>query len=781
MIAPASAPRARRLRLLLAMLALVVVALCAPPPVAFAHAALRDSDPAPNTLLTAPPAAVRMAFTEPLERVSTATLYDRDGALVPDATAAVSPDDPHVMTLSVPAGLPDGTYTVAWRTVSTADGHPLDGFFAVSIGTADAGAATIPLEPGDDSGIFAPLARWIALLGLAGALAIWPVWRFVLRPAAPNPDAVARWIGRARRFAAGTIALAAIGDALALAAQAAAVSPSGWMAGLMTTLTDTRFGRLWLLRLALLAGLAIALRFADWQRPRARALPGWAALLLVAVLPLPYSLTSHAAALEHGRITAVVNDALHLLGASLWVGGLAVLATVLLPDARGAGRADVRAAFGRVIPRFSVLALTAWGVLVLSGVYGAWLQVGSLEALWATDYGRTLLVKLALLIPLLLLGGFNLIVVRRRLRGSPPPMDGAPWVRRFVMTVGAEVALAAIVLLVVGRLIGLEPGREALAGQVPPALTLTFALGGSATTRDAALTISPGAAGRNDYRLQVDGDPLPDNTEVLLRLGLPALGIGVKDVPLTRQAGNTFTATGSELGIAGDWDAETIVREIGTFQWSAAGVLPVGMIPPPPPAAAPSTAWRFGPLGALGLLGIAFGIGFLAAAGTIRPVQLRPVVVLGVAAVGLGVIVLLQASRPLMQATSEAATVVSPPAVRTSAASSAATPPAAVSPAPEAAAIGTPVTRNGLTATLLPAAIRSAPNDLTVLLTDATGAPVDDAAVTIAARSLGMDMGVTTKQAESLGEGRYTATVPMGMAGEWRITIRVAPRGEASV
>jgi putative copper export protein len=45
-------------------------------------------------------------------------------------------------------------------------------------------------------------------------------------------------------------------------------------------------------------------------------------LLLAASLPLPFSLLSHAAAQPAGAATAIAVDAVHLLGASIWAGGV---------------------------------------------------------------------------------------------------------------------------------------------------------------------------------------------------------------------------------------------------------------------------------------------------------------------------------------------------------------------------------------------------------------------------------------------------------------------------
>ena len=105
---------------------------------------------------------------------------------------------------------------------------------------------------------------------------------------------------------------------------------------------------------------------------------------------LATSLLSHAAAsrlwtrtLYRARLAALAR------GNSIWIGGLVGLAVTLRADARvmtwGRNARDVA---DRIVARFSDIALVCVGTLALTGLYSAWLHVGSLGALWTTDYGR---------------------------------------------------------------------------------------------------------------------------------------------------------------------------------------------------------------------------------------------------------------------------------------------------------------------------------------------------------------------------------------------------------
>ncbi len=70
----------------------------------------------------------------------------------------------------------------------------------------------------------------------------------------------------------------------------------------------------------------------------------------------------------------------------------------------------------RAVPRFSALAVVSIAALLTAGVINGFLEVRSWSGLWETTYGRLLLVKVALVLPVLALGAFNNRVSVPRLR-----------------------------------------------------------------------------------------------------------------------------------------------------------------------------------------------------------------------------------------------------------------------------------------------------------------------------------------------------------------------------
>jgi methionine-rich copper-binding protein CopC len=120
-------------RLLVTTLVGVGVAVSVGAPPAFGHSAFVGSSPAPGTRLGEKPAELSLRFTEPLNRrLSRAELVAVEGG--ERFPVEVSAPSAKRLTL-VPSGpLPRGAYRVEWHTVSTLDGHALEGSFSFGCG-----------------------------------------------------------------------------------------------------------------------------------------------------------------------------------------------------------------------------------------------------------------------------------------------------------------------------------------------------------------------------------------------------------------------------------------------------------------------------------------------------------------------------------------------------------------------------------------------------------------------------------------------------------------------
>ena len=270
---------------------------------------------------------------------------------------------------------------------------------------------------------------------------------------------------RAVRLASWTLLAVFASGLLAFWLQIVSVSGVSLIQGLnpnviAEVLVGTRYGMVWLVRMILMLLLAAPLYFGDEHQPaQMRSL----ALVLAAGLVVAPVFAGHAAAGEGVWLLAQLTmDGLHLLAASLWLGGLAMFALFLT----WLGRVDTvwrEAAFRATTRRFSNLGFASVVVLVITGAFNAWILVGAVPPLVGTTYGRLLLVKLALLLPLIAIAAINLLKLKPRilaLGGGQFTSSLRDLLARLKHNVTREAILGACILLIVGAMSVTPPARH---------------------------------------------------------------------------------------------------------------------------------------------------------------------------------------------------------------------------------------------------------------------------------------------------------------------------------
>jgi copper transport protein len=528
--------------------------LLASGPAAGAHALLRASDPADGASVDRPPRQVTLTFTErPEPRLSVVHVLDADGHQV-DAGGAV-PVAGNPLQLRVPLGdLPDGTYTVTWRTVSRDDGHVTGGAFAFGVGvaapaagtaaTSTRAATTPPPSP------LAVAGRWLLYLGLA-----------LLLGAAATGLAV---YGGRLPAAARPLLLTGAGLTL-VGVGARVVAARSAVGGSLGELLASDSGRhlVWLAGGALASAAAAGLLAATAGRRRL-AVVGVAA----AATMLLEVLAGHAAAPSPLRPLNLLAQWLHLLAVGAWAGGLVWLLACLLgreQPAKGAGNPDGAAPVGRVqaVVRFSRLALPVVVLIALTGVVRALDLAGGWRGLADTGFGRVLDLKL------LVFAGALVLATLNRYRLVPALGEPAGPLRALRRSVTGEIALVACVLLGAAILTQLPPGKFALATAPRPSPPPSVQVQGSdyATSVRLALTVSPGTTGPNTFTAKVTdydtGQPVAAN-RVALRFSLPDRPeVGGATLNLDRGGDGLWRARGSQLSIDGRWAITALVQGPG--------------------------------------------------------------------------------------------------------------------------------------------------------------------------------------------------------------------------
>jgi putative copper resistance protein D len=294
--------------------------------------------------------------------------------------------------------------------------------------------------------------RWLHLasgLGLVGL-----VTALLLAGRSDRPTALA-WEARMLGWARGVTALLLASGIAALAHQAAVVTgragvivdPAEWT----RLLGQSQFGTVWLVRHGFLLLLAALLLLREREQSRADRLAFRAQAWLLAALGAgAMAWAGHAAAVEPQGLTAALLDALHLIAAGAWFGALLPLAA-LLRAASGEAGADARPFAVLAVRAFSRLALVLMLLVIATGSANAWFQVRSVPALVGTRYGWLLLLKVALLAPILALAQRNRRRLLPRLSGDGATV-GRPAMARLGRFVTCEAALALLILLLTSAL-----------------------------------------------------------------------------------------------------------------------------------------------------------------------------------------------------------------------------------------------------------------------------------------------------------------------------------------
>lgn len=568
-------------------LLLAVVFLFSVSGAALAHAVLVRSDPAANAKLPNPPKVVSLYFSEPLEaKFSSAQVVDAQGARFDSHDSRVDAGDPTHMTVGVQP-LKPGFYSVVWKTVSHVDGHELRGSFPFIIlqpdGSLPVGQAAPVRADSNTAGTASTgpvdvAAYWLSILG---AVALFGGLLFTLIVARPAAHALGGWALEVReraltlelRLLWGALSVFAVGELITLARELGNLGGTG---SLGSFLTGTGFGQYWALRalLALVcAGLLLLLqrmRSPENQTP----VLCLAALLAFGVL-LCFSLTSHAAAIGNGSFWATLADLVHLAMVGVWVGGLISLLVLLLGGVRWLERPARIRYHAAVVARFSPLATAAVALILASGAFSAIVEIPSARGLTSTGYGRALLIKLALIVPLLAIGGVNAFILRPRLLDDACASDvtarreAERLSRRLYRTVAVETGLAAVVLLSVSLLVILPPARGLLAAgkHVTPQANGSSIYTNTATANDLTvqLNVDPNRVGENTFtvRLTSAGVPVSDALQVRLDFAYSDPSFGRSQLLLPPAGGGAYRASGANFAQVGRWQVEVAIRRAG--------------------------------------------------------------------------------------------------------------------------------------------------------------------------------------------------------------------------
>jgi len=400
-------------RVVCVCLAIAVVVLTFDPArQAIAHAALLSALPADGVTVADAPKTLELEFNEPVSPL-VMRLVRPDGQV---ATLMSIVAKNNSVTIAAPQIAEPGTYMLSWRVVS-ADGHPVGGIVSFTVGHPSAGVSAPPAEGAAAVHAAIWAVQFVLAIGLfvgAGG-AFFVAWLAAKQPIPRQGFLVAV-------MTCGLVATLVSVPLQGLDALAEPLS-DGWRQSVWSAGFGTSWGLTAMIAAATLVIGLLALGLDN--RTIARAL----ALMALTGVGLALVASGHASTAEQ-RLVTVPAVFLHGVCVAFWVGSLLPLIIT------------VRAGDGIALERFSRLIPVPLVLLIVSGIVLTYVQLDRLDALWMTDYGRVLSIKIAIVLALLALAVLNryALVPRLALSGT----------RRLIVVIATEFALAVAILGLVG-------------------------------------------------------------------------------------------------------------------------------------------------------------------------------------------------------------------------------------------------------------------------------------------------------------------------------------------
>ncbi|ELY0462714.1 copper resistance protein CopC [Listeria innocua] len=399
-----------------------------------AHAYLENSNPADQSHIKTAPEKVTLVFNEEIEAdFPLIEVKDSSGKRVETGKTAVSKKNNHMVEASLPAELKADVYSVSWRVVS-ADGHAVSGIISFKLGDTKATFQSTEVPSNAFDLQISSVQKAILYIGFSLFIGML-VFGLGLYPR--KEQLTAKITTRLKKII--WFALAFLGTALLMQlfvqtsiTTGVSISESFQPDKLAAFLT-TKTGYIWLSEL--ISWLVLVIFTVIMVRKNKQW--SWFALLtesaLIGYLIFAKAQNGHAAA-SADKIVSITADMLHMIAASVWVGGILVLLFVLPKT----GKAR------EIWSRFAIVAIIAVASILVSGLLMAVMNIGQMSNLFTTNYGKILLFKIGLFLLMALLGLGHYIYLKLKNKKLP------------FKTILIELIIGTIILIVASVLTNVQ-------------------------------------------------------------------------------------------------------------------------------------------------------------------------------------------------------------------------------------------------------------------------------------------------------------------------------------
>ncbi|MFJ5714861.1 copper resistance CopC/CopD family protein [Neobacillus sp. NPDC093127] len=504
------------------------------PTIFSAHAYIKKSTPLEDEILEKAPSEVMIQFNETIQPAfNSIKVFDSEGNRVDKENGGVDPSQPTILKSGLKPNLPDGTYRIKWKAVSS-DGHPVEGVIGFQVGTEGRDSnAGLNETKGYTPKADLILIRWLQYISNACYLGLLFFYMLIVPKAIHDNRLVNKTflVGIITSFVALFLSIL-----LSLPLEATIESGLPWnevlsFQFLENIIVNTTYGQTWIFQGAIILTLGLITSFI-WMAEATKRIILWVCFCLGAGLLLTKALTSHAAT-QTNPLLAISMDFFHLLAASVWVGSL-IAFVALLPLRKNP---ETKENFFLMIKRFSKWGIILVLLLTLTGVFGSLLHVPNASTLIQTDYGKVLSSKVILFLLMLILAAVNFI------KGKRAKNKG------LKVSLWGELSIGLVILVLSVVLTNLP---TAMQSPGPFKETITLNNGNQVTLR-----ATPNIVGENLFEVSLKdrhGRAIKDVEQIHLTFTMLDMDMGEETVDLKKVAEGKYEVQGLHFSMAGDWN-----------------------------------------------------------------------------------------------------------------------------------------------------------------------------------------------------------------------------------
>jgi copper transport protein len=291
----------------------------------------------------------------------------------------------------------------------------------------------------------------------------------------------------------------------------------------------------------------------------------------------------------------ILADFVHSVVVSIWIGGLMYIFYVLLPNVITISKdisgkvhqivAQPKSILLLILSRFSVISTICVGVVGITGLSLAWFHIQNIDELLLSDYGRTLIVKLSLVLPVVILGGYHQFWIGRIMKvlgfgqAEENESSKANFSQRFSSvkkTIKIECILAASVLCAASVLTVTSPPAAMQNNEMTQP---NFNVDMSSAMQDEfvrtletqripiTFVISPFVTGFNNFTVNFLGEneSIGQVSNVSIEFGKSDLSLGPIFAKLSKNNETSYLVNGGYLSQPGQWDLKITIQRSNLY------------------------------------------------------------------------------------------------------------------------------------------------------------------------------------------------------------------------